>query len=554
MAKKKLEDILAEHDKRKQMRSGFETMWQELIELYLPRRADIYTTTNHTQGKDRTKRIYDSTPGVCMVRLAAVLQAMLTNRETQWLQIATDDEELNEMPEVKSWLEKDLNAFRRSLDSSNFYSQANEMYLDLPIGQGVMFIEESNLSDRDFYFSTRHIKECYISYSDQDIVEHIDLVRSMTARQIMDRWNVKRKRIGISGAIPDAVKKAYKKDAESPFDVIQSVFPNPDFSPRSINVFKLAYQCAWICDGEEIDRGGYNEFPFIVVPWSKASGEDYGRGPCWDALADVKTLYAMRKTQIRVAEKIADPPLQVPKKGFSGTIKLTPGGLNYYDQTSRSRIEPIQIGAHFNVSLEMIKDLRERIQDHFFINQLQLIDSREMTAEEVRARTAENARILGPTFGRLNDEYLDPLVGRCLGILRRAGKLSPIPDVVIDAARRKGTQLRVKFVSPLAKAQVASEVQGIAHTAGTALEWAKVTGDPAILDNLDFDSGIRKVADLDGAPPDFVRDRKMVAVIRKQRADAADAQRQLDAAKQAAGVAKDVASTQSVVAETEGNA
>lgn len=550
---KKIEEILDEHEKRKALRSGFESMWQELIEFYLPRRADIYANANQAQGKDRAKRIYDSTPGVSIMRLAAVLQSMLTNRDTQWLQLATDDEELNELPEVKDWLEKDLKALRRAYENSNFYSQAHEMYIDLPMGQGVMFIEENNRPDRDLHFSTRHIRECFVSYSDQDVVDHLDLVRTMTARQIIDRWRYKRNK---TGRIPEAVNKGFREDPETPFEVIQSVFPNEDFKPNAISPLKWAFQCAWILSEEEaeIDRGGYHEFPFIVVPWTKASGEDYGRGPCWDALADVKTLYAMRKTQIRVAEKIADPPLQVPKKGFTGSIKLTPGGLNYYDQTSKARIEPIQIGAHFNITLEMVQDMRDRIQDHFFINQLHLIDAREMTAEEVRARVAENARVLGPTFGRLNDEYLDPLVGRSLGILRRAGKLAPIPDAALQAAKKKGTQLRVKFVSPLAKAQVASEVQGITHTAATALEWAKVTQEPSILDNLDFDAGIRKVADLDGAPPDFLRDPKKVDQIRKKREAVQQAQRQLSAAQAAAGVAKDAASAEAAAAQAEGGA
>jgi hypothetical protein len=238
---------------------------------------------------------------------------------------------------------------------------------------------------------------------------------------------------------------------------------------------------------------------------------------------------------------VADPPLQVPKEGFIGSIRLTPGGLNFYDQTSKARIEPVQIGANFNITLEMIQDIRDRIKDHLFITQLQLIDAREMTAEEVRTRVAENARIMGPSFGRLCDDFLDPLVGRCLGILRRAGRLQPIPDVVIESARRRGTQLRVKFVSPLAKAQVASEVQGIVHTAGTAIEWATATEQLEILDNLDLDVGVRKLADLDGCPPEFVRDPKAVAGVRKMRQQQQAMQQRLAAAQQIAGTAKDAA-------------
>jgi hypothetical protein len=552
---KKIEEILIEHEHRAAKRANFEPMWDEILRLYLPGRAQLYSTPLD-QGKEQTQEIYDSTPGVSMLRLAAVLQSMLTNRDSQWMRLATDDEELNEQDEVKRWLEDDLKRLRRSLENSNFYAQAHEMYIDLPVGHGVMFIEESTTADRDLHFSTRSIHEAYLSYEDQDRVEHINVVRTMTARQIMSRWGMSPK--GRPRAkVSDKVLEAYEKDPETPFDVLQSVFPNEDFDPQNeLDPLKFAFQCVWCELGEEfeLDRGGYHEFPYLVVPWAKASGEDYGRGPCWDALPDVRTLYSMRKTQLRVAEKIADPPLQVPKEAFIGSIKLTPGGLNFYDQTSRSRIEPIQIGANFNVSLEMVQDIRSRIQDHFFVNQLQLIDAREMTAEEVRARVAENARILGPTFGRLNDEYLDPLVGRSLGILRRAGKLRPIPDIVLQAARRRGTRLRVKFVSPLAKAQVANEVQGIIHTATTAVQWARDAGDISVLDNLDMDFGIRKIADLDGAPPQFLRDRALVAQQRQQRAKIQQAQMQLQAAQGAAEIDRDTATAEATRASVEGSA
>jgi hypothetical protein len=271
-------------------------------------------------------------------------------------------------------------------------------------------------------------------------------------------------------------------------------------------------------------------------------------------MADVRQLYDMRKTFTRMAQKAADPPMQVPDATFKRAIRMNPGGLNYYDKTTKARIEPIPTGAAFPVTWEAIKDQRDQIRDHFFLNQLQLIDSRKMTAEEVRARMMENARVLGPTVWVISDKGLDPLVGFGLGSLRRSNKLAPIPDVVLRTAQKKGTQFRVRFVSPLAKAQVASEVQGIVHVAGTAMQWISATQDPAVMDNLDLDIGIRKIADLDGAPPDFVRDKKMVAAIRQQRQKMQQAQATLAAAQQAAGVAKDAASAQETMANTEGNA
>jgi hypothetical protein len=540
---KTVNQIIQQFDKRVSARANFESMWQDIIDNYLPRRASIYW--QDTQGTDKTRKIYDSTPGSALMRLAAVLQSMLTNRELEWFQLETDDEELNEQQEVKEWLENDADILRKSLSNSNFYQQAHEMYIDLGgLGMGVMYIEEYKNPSRDFYFSTRHLREVYVSEGDQGETDSIDLLRSMTARQIFERWDKQT----TTGAIPEKVVKAMDKDPEQRFEILQSVFPNPDYNEKIRNPLYYRYQCAWIDRDEkkEIDRGGYHEFPFIVVPWAKATGEDYGRGPGWEALADVKTLYAMKKTLLRVAEKIADPPLQVPKKGFiSPTIKLTPGGINFYDATTQGRIEPIEIGANFPVTLEMLQDQREQIRDQFFVTQLQLIDVREMTAEEARLRTAENARIIGPTFGRLNDDYLDRLVDRCRGILARNGKLSEIPQVVLEAEKEKGTQLRVKFVSPLAKAQAASDVQAIQLTAQTAFDWVEKSQDVSVMDNLDLDAGIKKIAELDGSPAEFMRNDDERDSIRAQRLKLAEMQAKLALAEQAGKAGKDIADASS---------
>jgi hypothetical protein len=540
---KTVNQIIQQFDKRVSARANFESMWQDIIDNYLPRRASIYW--QDTQGTDKTRKIYDSTPGSALMRLAAVLQSMLTNRELEWFQLETDDEELNEQQEVKEWLENDADILRKSLSNSNFYQQAHEMYIDLGgLGMGVMYIEEYKNPSRDFYFSTRHLREAYVSEGDQGETDSIDLLRSMTARQIFERWDKQT----TTGAIPEKVVKAMDKDPEQRFEILQSVFPNPDYNEKIRNPLYYRYQCAWIDRDEkkEIDRGGYHEFPFIVVPWAKATGEDYGRGPGWEALADVKTLYAMKKTLLRVAEKIADPPLQVPKKGFiSPTIKLTPGGINFYDATTQGRIEPIEIGANFPVTLEILQDQREQIRDQFFVTQLQLIDVREMTAEEARLRTAENARIIGPTFGRLNDDYLDRLVDRCRGILARNGKLSEIPQVVLEAEKEKGTQLRVKFVSPLAKAQAASDVQAIQLTAQTAFDWVEKSQDVSVMDNLDLDAGIKKIAELDGSPAEFMRNDDERDRIRAQRLKLAEMQAKLALAEQAGKAGKDIADASS---------
>jgi hypothetical protein len=549
---KPIKDIIKQFEQRESSRSQFEGMWQDIIDHILPRRSPVIY--DETQGTERTGKIYDGTPPRALLRLAAILNSMLTNRQIEWFELETTDEDLNTMPNTKAWLEHDATILRKSLDNSNFYSQAHEGYIDLAgLGQFVTYIEEYATPDKDLYFSTRHVRECFMSEGDQGRMDSIDLLRNMTVYQIMDRWS----KAKITGAIPEKIRKDFDKgEIDNRYNILQSVYPNDDTVANSLNPLEYPYQACWLWPDEEkeIHRSGYHEFPFSICHWVKASGEDYGRGPGWDALPDIKILYAMRKTTIRVAEKIADPPIQMPSRGYLGRVQLQPGGLNFYDAAAQGRIEPIELGRNFPVTLEMIQDQRNLILDHFLNNQLQLIDTKEMTAEEARLRVAENARVIGPTFGRLNDDFLEPLIARCMGILRRAGKLAPIPPEVIEAARRRGIQLRVRFVSPLAKAQTADDVQAIQRTAATGITWARESQNPTVLDNLDFDIGIRKIAELDGTPATFVRAEDQVLQIRKARADELKRQQQIAAAESAGRTVKDVAGAVPALKAIEGGA
>lgn len=57
-----------------------------------------------------------------------------------------------------------------------------------------------------------------------------------------------------------------------------------------------------------ISESGFQEFPYIVPRFLKATGETMGRSPAMTALPDVKMLNLMSKTIIQAAQKQIDPP------------------------------------------------------------------------------------------------------------------------------------------------------------------------------------------------------------------------------------------------------
>lgn len=525
-----VDQILARLAAMRSERHNFESIWQEIFDYMFVRRAPVIG--EEAKGTKRGYSLYDNEAGKSIARLASTLDSMLTSGH--WFDLETDNEEVNQIDSVKEWLDECTKILLKAFDNSNFSTEVYELYVDLvAICTATMFMGESKDPGRDFYFSTRHIKEVFISENDEGIVDTVYLVRSMKARHFVDRWGKEK--------TPEKVLKVYKKGKfEQEFDVLQAVYEREvyDLDNKTPKADKMRIASCWIFleseqKGTKLEESGFMEFPFAVPRWSKSSGEKYGRGPGFDALASVRSANAMKKTLIRTGQRNAEPPLDVPSDRYD-TVDLSPAALNWFNANagSNERIQPIETGKYMPITRDLLNDERDNIRDIFFTNQLQLINENVMTAEEVRQRTEENMRVLGPSFGRFMVEFLDVVVYNGFQILARNGKLPEAPDSVIDK------NLRVRYVSPLAKAQQLNEVKAVSYTIETAKSWAEIQ--PEVVDNIDFDESLKMTGDLNGAPTRMFKDEKDVKATREARQQAVEAERQAEIQAQQAQAAEKV--------------
>ena len=114
-----------------------------------------------------------------------------------------------------------------------------------------------------------------------------------------------------------------------------------------------------------------------------------------------------------------------------------------------------------------------------------------MTATEVLERSAETARLLGATYGRLQTELLRPLIARSLAILARRGE---VPPILLDQGR-----VTLRYESPLAR------VQGRTDAANTLLFLDAVSkmGEAAAA-QVDAPAAARWLARTLGAPAEIL--------------------------------------------------
>ena len=273
--------------------------------------------------------------------------------------------------------------------------------------------------------------------------------------------------------------------------------------------FKSCYVA--IDDMKMLAEGGFNEFPYVVPRYLKASYEIYGRSPAMNALPDVKMLNKMSEVTIKAAQKQIDPPLMIPDDGFILPVRTVPGGLNFYRSGSRDRIEPLNIGANNPVTLNMISERQLAVQKTFYVDQLLTSQGGNMTATEVLQRNEEKMRLLGPVLGRLQSELLQPLIERTFSILLRAGVFQQAPDIL------QGQDVDIEHVSPLAKAQKSGDLNAVMR--GIEIFGAMSQFAP-VLDYLDADGLAKYVQNTLGLPAKVMRSDGQVRQIRKQRAEA----------------------------------
>lgn len=493
----------------KQKRQTFDTLWQELMDYFQPNKNVI--TREVTPGENKYVRLYDSTGAHACELLSGALHSMLTNPASYFFEFTTGIPKLDAMDEVRADLQERAHIVHEALNGSNFQTEVHELYMDQnSIGMAGMSIEEDE--EVDVRFSSKPMRGIYVDENSKGMIDVVYHCFKWKPALIIQEFGDK---------VPEWVMKREKEAPDEEIELLQVIEPNKDYSSaKKLSIEgKKFVSCVYIKeqnkdDGATLSESGFNTFPWVTPRWSKATGEVYGRSPAMKCLPDVKMINEMMKETIRAQQKATNPPLLVPDDGVLGSLKLYPGGLNFYRAGNGDFVKPIESGGNLQLSFEMMDDVRKRIRDCFYIDQLQLQEGPQMTATEVMQRTEEKIRLLGPLLGRQHSEFLRPLIERVYEILDKRGKFPPPPAIL---ANRK---ISVKYRSMLAKAQLQSEAQNLQRAFSAAAPFLQVN--PESVDVIDCDEGVRFAAKLYGLPQELMRDQQTIQAIREGRQQAHD--------------------------------
>lgn len=524
--------IITRHEDMRSIRAPEEGEWQEIGDVLQPEGNGIRSATSRTRYGD----LLDSTQLYAHDNFVGGIFGQLTNPANRWIELGSDDPELNAWGPVKMHLYTSTSILLSSLGPavSAFYQEIAGSFGDIGCyGMGTMMQEEEQGKQR-IIDRVVPISQSYIDVDAHGEVDRFHREFELKGRQLKGWW----------GHVPDV------QDDRS-YKLIHSTWQDQNWQPGRIGPEHLPVKSVYVSpDLPSLCRvGGYWEFPYHVARWKKRGHTPYATGPGHAARPDIAMLQEMERAHIVAAQFAAQPMLMAHNDAVLNTSDLVPDAILYGTITENGKqlLQPMNRNASLQLSMEQSKQRRDAIRDAFYFGLMQLMQRPQMTATEFLGFQEEKLRLMGPNLTRIQ-LMLSGLIKRRFGILNRAGQLPEPP------AELKGRRLEVIYQSPLAKAQQASTARAAMNFFNTTMQIAQV--EPEALDVMDADAILAVVHEGLGAPPSVMRDPRLVQQRRQQRAQAQQQSVALEQAGQAVQIAAEAAHAQQAgtLAKTRGNA
>lgn len=534
---KNAEDLVREFKTLQSGRGVWEAHWEEISERLLPRQTGFIG--DQTPGEKKTQKVFDSRPMIALDRFSAVMDSMLTPRQTIWHNLKTTDESLNRQFEVQDWffnVNKILFA-RRYAPKANFSGQNAERWTSVgAFGTGCIY---TDFDPKDgLRYRNVNLKNLYLRENHQGLIDTVFRRFNYTARQAVQRWGEK--------MMPEKIVKALNTPGmeNKDFQFIHVVMPRDDVDHSKADARGKPWASYYIAVDEKqmvTPESGYSTFPYSISRYVTAPDEIYGRSPGMMALPDIKMLNEMSKTDIRAVHKLVDPPLLLHDDGIMGggmVVDARPNGLIYggVNRDGRQMVQPLNTGARVDIAEQKMEQRRRSIDDAFLVTLFQiLVDTPRMTATEAMIRAQEKGMLLTPTMGRQESESLGPQIERELDLLQSHNVLPEMPQALIEA----GGEYEIIYDSPMSRMQRAEELVGVQRTLEILTPFAQMN--PDVMDIFDPDALARLTSEVSGVPTPVLRSQDAIDKLREGRAQQRATEQMVTAAQPMAGALKDVA-------------
>lgn len=430
------EEIKKRFNKCVSYRQNWENLYSAAYEQFMPQRSKNFKdSTSDGQRNDNAEVVFDSTPLDSLNKFVSKLQTSLVPAQKNWLRLKVGTSLQDKADQLQPVLDQITDIFFSAIRNSNFDVEASESFYDLAVGTACLMMQEGDFLN-PFKFKTVPLSELYLEKVGNGMYNSIYRKHKVVPMYAQKVW-------------PDARLTKDMLSDEKEEDFIEAVIQEKNvwkyyvvFEKETVNVVERTLR--------------YN--PFIVFRWSVMPGEVYGRGPVLFALPDAKSLNKTKELILKNASMAVSGAWTCEDDGIVNpeTIKIQPNAIIQVSSNGGANraatLQPLRTGADFNVGDMVLRDIRQEIRDIMFANPIGPVDQPVKTATEIEYRQKQYADEVGAPFGRLQSEFIRPVVQNGLLILDSLGKID------IKDFRVNEEQIAIDYASPLSITQNTEDV------------------------------------------------------------------------------------------------
>lgn len=505
MEDQRAKEIINLRDRELAKQATFRSLWQETADLMFPRENQI--TNIQTAGTDKSRTIFNTVAVFDSQDMASGLSAAFIPSGQLFFGLKAKDRELNEVDRVQRYLSIATEITHDELFESNFMLQFNETLRSLVVfGTGNLYSEwdkrKLGLNFKDWDAAFYQIKQ-----NAQGIVDVVTLSYPLTARQAVAEFG--------DNAGPKVLEHTKELKTESNiYPFIHIVRPRIKRNVMLTNFMNMPFESLFVNEKEKlvVEEGGFEEMPFAAARWMKSSSELYGRGQGTECVASVRRLQQMERDFSECGNKWNNPPKEVLDH-FEGTVRVTPGALNFVREKGTIRgIEQSVLG-NFPITKEMIELKEQEIHRAFYTDvftPLANLPGDRRTTVEIYKRFEQASKKLSMPLYRLQSELLTPVITRCVLLLIRNGKIPyPPPEL-------RGKGFGIEYISELALALRSQQANAFQQFAVFVGEMEGVF--PGVKDNINEDKAVRRMGRAFGVNEEDLATKEEVVAKRQARA------------------------------------
>jgi len=530
--RKNLESLRSERDK------SWLPHWRELNQ-YIEPKAGKFLTTDKNNGSKKDQKIYNGRARLALRTLTSGMMSGTTSPSRPWFNLRVGSGEGLQSINVRKWLDSVEEAIYSSFARSNLYTELPKLYKSMALyGIGAMMALE-DFEDVTRYY-TFSVGEFFVANDERLKVGTFAREYQLSVEQVVEEF-------GWENCSYDVKNKYNQNLLYEQVDIVHMIQRNDDRDEGKKDSKNMKYRSVHFEKKSNkglskkdlfLSESGFKRFPVFCPRWEVESTDDYGTGPGWDALADVKQLQVEQKRKLQSIDRMANPPVVAPTTMIGKNTSTLPGGVTYSDERDSGKgVRPLyQVDPRISELMHDIKETESRINETFFADlflALVKTDRREITAREIDEIDSEKLLALGPVMERLNDELLDDLVTMQFERLLE-GDMLPEPPPELE-----GETVKIEYISTLHQAQRSgglSSIDKLISFAG-AVSQAK----PEIMDKINGDKAIDKYSEYLGTPASLLNSNEDIEKIRASRAEAQQAEKQGQASLVASQIGKNLA-------------